>query len=138
MPGVSSKESSEIITQLQEVGQIVSTETSQLVDALMNLTLDQEDTDKAIARMSIEANLAKAEADDQAHNLSNLRVELANEKSKRQEAEAEVAKVMEELQKLSNELKSLKSLKEKSNDGSSDGSRSSPDHDAMVKVSYSS
>jgi chromosome segregation ATPase len=133
MPGVSSKESSEIITQLQEVGQIVSTETSQLVDALMNLTLDQEDTDKAIARMSIEANLAKAEADDQAHNLSNLRVELANEKSKRQEAEAEVAKVMEELQKLSREVKSLK---EKSNDGSSDDAKSSPDRDGMVKVSY--
>ncbi|RFN55424.1 chromosome segregation protein smc [Fusarium flagelliforme] len=131
MPGVSSKESSEIIAQLQEVGQIVSTETSQLVDALMNLTLDQEDTDKAIARMSIEANLAKAEADDQTHNLSNLRVELSNEKEKRQEAEAEVAKVMEELQKLSREIKSLK---ERSNDGNSDDSKSSPDRDAMVKL----
>ena len=134
MPGVSSKESSEIIAQLQEVGQIVSTETSQLVDALMNLTLDQEDTDKAIARMSIEANLAKAEADDQAHNLSNLRVELSNEKEKRQEAEAEVAKVMEELQKLSREIKSLK---ERGDDGNSDDSKLSPDRDAMVKVSYS-
>ncbi|RGP68644.1 chromosome segregation smc [Fusarium longipes] len=130
MPGVSSKESSEIITQLQEVGQIVSTETSQLVDALMNLTLDQEDTDKAIARMSIEANLAKAEADDQAHNLNNLRAELANEKSKRQEAEAKVAKVMEELQQLSREVKSLKG---KSNDGSSDEAKSSPDRDVVVK-----
>ncbi|UZP40937.1 hypothetical protein NXS19_008753 [Fusarium pseudograminearum] len=130
MPGVSSKESNEIITQLQEVGQIVSTETSQLVDALMNLTLDQEDTDKAIARMSIEANLSKAEADDQAHTLSTLRADLANERSKRQEAEAEVAKVMEELQKLSGEIKSLKG---KSSDAGSDGSKSSPDRDVVVK-----
>lgn len=132
MPGVSSKESNEIITQLQEVGQIVSTETSQLVDALMNLTLDQEDTDKAIARMSIEANLSKAEADDQAHTLSTLRADLANEKSKRQEAEAEVTKVMEELQKLSGEIKSLKL---KNSDAGSDGSKSSPDRDVVVKVS---
>ncbi|OBS21369.1 hypothetical protein FPOA_07707 [Fusarium poae] len=130
MPGVSSKESNEIIGQLQEVGQIVSTETSQLVDALMNLTLDQEDTDKAIARMSIEANLAKAEADDQAHTLSTIRADLANEKSKRQEAEAEVAKVMEELQKLSREINSLKG---KGNDASSDDAKSSPDRDILIK-----
>ncbi|KAJ4254852.1 hypothetical protein NW762_009650 [Fusarium torreyae] len=130
MPGVSSKESNEIIAQLQEVGQIVSTETSQLVDALMNLTLDQEDTDKAIARMSIEANLAKAEADDQAHNLSNLRVELANEKGKRQEAEAEVAKVVEDLQNLSREFKAFK---ERDRDGSPDSAKSTLERDDMVK-----
>jgi chromosome segregation ATPase len=132
MPGVSSKESNEIITKLQEVGQIISSETSQLVDALMNLTLDQEDTDKAIARMSIEANLAKAEADDQSHNLGNLRAELADEKGKRQEAEAEVVKLMDDLQKLTDEFKSAK---EKAREGSSGGTKSSADHDDLVKVS---
>lgn len=130
MPGVSSKESNEIVSQLQEVGQIVSTETSQLVDALMNLTLDAEDTDKAIARMSIEANLAKAEADDQNHTISNLRVELAGEKGKRQEAEAEVAKVVEELQNLSREFKSFKEKE----GGSEDSRDKSPDRDGMIKV----
>jgi len=131
MPGVSSNESNEIITKLQEVGQIISSETSQLVDALMNLTLDQEDTDKAIARMSIEANLAKAEADDQSHNLGNLRTELADEKGKRQEAESEAVKLMGHLEKLMDELKSLKA---KFRDGGSEGTRSSADHDEMVKV----
>ncbi|KAJ3526486.1 hypothetical protein NM208_g11168 [Fusarium decemcellulare] len=130
MPGISSKESSELAEQLQEVGQIISTETSQLVDALMNLTLDQEDTDKAIARMSIEANLAKAEADDQTNTISNLRVELANEKGKRQEAEAEVAKVMKDLQNLTREFKSLK---DKENEGNSDGTKSTPDRAGMIK-----
>ncbi|KAF4447769.1 chromosome segregation protein smc [Fusarium austroafricanum] len=129
MPGVSSKESNEIITQLQEVGQIISTETSQLVDALMNLTLDQEDTDKAIARMSIEANLAKAEADDQASTLSSLRVELASEKDKRQEAEAEVARAVDELVKITSELKALK---EKDRDGSTDATKLSPERDNMI------
>ncbi|KAF4430981.1 chromosome segregation smc [Fusarium acutatum] len=130
MPGVSSKESNEIITKLQEVGQIISSETSQLVDALMNLTLDQEDTDKAIARMSIEANLAKAEADDQSHNLGNLRTELADEKSKRQEAEAENAKLKSHLEKHMDELKSLKA---KVRDGGSEGNISSTVHDELVK-----
>ncbi|KAF5265850.1 hypothetical protein FOXYS1_3323 [Fusarium oxysporum] len=130
MPGVSSNESNEIITKLQEVGQIISSETSQLVDALMNLTLDQEDTDKAIARMSIEANLAKAEADDQSHNLGNLRTELADEKGKRQEAETEAVKLMGHLEKLMDELKSLKA---KVRDSGSEGTRSSADHDEMVK-----
>ncbi|KAF5669378.1 chromosome segregation smc [Fusarium denticulatum] len=130
MPGVSSKESNEIITKLQEVGQIISSETSQLVDALMNLTLDQEDTDKAIARMSIEANLAKAEADDQSHNLGNLRTELADEKGKRQEAEAEAAKLKSHLEKHMDELKSLKA---KVRDGGSEGTISSAVHDELVK-----
>ncbi|KAG5798741.1 hypothetical protein H9Q69_002229 [Fusarium xylarioides] len=130
MPGVSSKESNEIITKLQEVGQIISSETSQLVDALMNLTLDQEDTDKAIARMSIEANLAKAEADDQSHNLGNLRTELADEKSKRQEAEAEAAKLKSYLEKHMDELKSLKA---KVRNGGSEGNISNAVHDELVK-----
>jgi predicted nucleic acid-binding Zn-ribbon protein len=81
--------------------------------------------------MSIEANLAKAEADDQSHNLGNLRTELADEKGKRQEAESEAVKLMGHLEKLMDELKSLKA---KFRDGGSEGTRSSADHDEMVKV----
>lgn len=76
MPGVSSSESSEIALQLQEVGQIISRETSDLVNAVMNLTLDQEDTDKAVARMSIEANIAKARSDDQCDTIQKLQAQL--------------------------------------------------------------
>ncbi|KAK7413143.1 hypothetical protein QQX98_007969 [Neonectria punicea] len=128
MPGVSSKESNEIITQLQEVGQIISQETSQLVDALMNLTLDQEETDKAIARMSIEGNLSKAEADDQAQTISNLRVELSSERDKRKEAEAEVGKIMEDLQRLTCDFKSFKEKEIKSEDD-----EKSPRHEDMIR-----
>ncbi|UKZ54796.1 hypothetical protein TrVGV298_008609 [Trichoderma virens] len=76
MPGVSAKESAEIIQSLIEVGQVISQETSALVEAVMNLHLDQEDTDKAIARMSIEANLAKARTDDQSQTINSLREDL--------------------------------------------------------------
>lgn len=138
MPGVSSKESDEIIAQLREVGQIISSETSQLVDALMNLTIDQEETDKAMARMSIEANLAKASNEDQTHTLSNLRVELANEKGKRQEAEAEFAKVVDDLQNLTREFKSLKEMAmKKGEESGSDTAKSTQGDgggDNMIKV----
>lgn len=129
MPGVAANQSNEIISQLQEVGQIISQETSQLVDALMNVTLDQEDTDKAIARMSIEANLAKAQNDDQAQTINNLHEELDKEKEKRELAEGEVHKVMKDLQKLTQEFKSWKD-KEAVSDGSP-----YTDRDDMIKVS---
>lgn len=83
MPGVSSAESSEIVLQLQEIGQIVSRETSDLVNAVMNLTLDQEDTDKAVARMGIEANIAKAKIDDQHNTIQQLEAQLREEMERR-------------------------------------------------------
>ncbi|OAA69717.1 hypothetical protein ISF_02987 [Cordyceps fumosorosea ARSEF 2679] len=76
MPGVSSAESSEMVLQLQEVGQVISRETSDLVNAVMNLTLDQEDTDKAVARMSIEANIAKARIDNQSNTIQKLEAQI--------------------------------------------------------------
>lgn len=108
MPGISAAESSEIIVQLQEVGQIISKETSTLVEALSNLTLDGQETDSAIARMSIEANLAKAETDDQAQTIANLREELNTEKVKKDQAEAEVKKMLEEFEDITNEFGALR------------------------------
>lgn len=123
MPGVSSNESNEIIAQLQEVGQIMSQETSQLVDALMNLTLDQEDTDKAIARMGLEASLTKATIEDQAQTVRDLRAEIDDEKKKREQAEINVKNVVNELHELTE-----KALKEKP-EGSDSHQR-----DEMIKV----
>ncbi|KAM0744417.1 hypothetical protein ACQRIT_001731 [Beauveria bassiana] len=86
MPGVSSAESSEIVLQLQEIGQIVSRETSDLVNAVMNLTLDQEDTDKAVARMGIEANIAKAKIDDQNNTIQQLEAQLREDMGRKTSA----------------------------------------------------
>ncbi|KAG8420020.1 hypothetical protein J3459_011458 [Metarhizium acridum] len=107
MPGVSSSESGEIVGQLQEVGQVISQETSQLVDALMNLTLDQEDTDKAVARLSLDGTILKAEMDDKAQTIRDLRAELDAEKKKREQAELDVKKVMGDLQRLREDFKRL-------------------------------
>ncbi|KAI9158517.1 hypothetical protein HJFPF1_06513 [Paramyrothecium foliicola] len=107
MPGVSAKESGELNAQLQEVGHIVSQETSQLVDALMSTVLDSEDTDKAIARLSMDATLAKAQSEGRTQTIENLRNELSEEKSKRQEAESAVREAMGDLQGLAAEFKAL-------------------------------
>ncbi|KAG5928079.1 hypothetical protein E4U42_001283 [Claviceps africana] len=108
MPGVSANESNEIVGQLQEVGQVVSRETSQLVDALINLTLDQEDTDKAIARMGLEASLTKADMEDQAQTIRDLEAGLEAEKAKRGQAEGNLQSVMGELHELTGHVKALK------------------------------
>lgn len=133
MPGVSSNESNEIIAQLQEVGQIISQESSQLVDALMNLTLDQEDTDKAIARMGLEASLMKAETEDKAQTIRDLRGGLESEKKKREQAENDVKEVMSELQVLTGEFKRLKEKAAMKDQGEgSDGNV----RDDLIKVCF--
>lgn len=104
MPGVSSPEANELVSQLKAVGQMINQETSQLVDALMNVTLDQEETDKAIARMSIDANLAQARTDDQAQTISDLRAEVKAEREKRARLEAEAKQALQRIEALGEEL----------------------------------
>lgn len=108
MPGVTANESSDIASQLQEVGQVISTETSQLVDALIHLTLDHEDTDRAIARMGLEASLTKATIEDQAQRVRDLEAALGEEKMKTEEAEGNWRAVMSEAHELRGLVKALR------------------------------
>lgn len=113
MPGVSANESNEIIVQLQEIGQIISQETSQLVDALMNLTLDQEDTDRSITRMSLDASLAQGEIEKQAQSSRDLQAEVDAERKKNEQAE-------HDFRNLTEEFKTLRDTTDKKNSESSD------------------
>lgn len=131
MPGVSANESGEIVAQLQEVGQIISQETSQLVDALMNLTLDQEETDKALSRMSLEATLIKAETDDKAQAIRDLRAEVDAEKKKREQAEHDVKEVMSDLHGLTEDFKKVKERAARKDEDADADTR-----DDMVKVGW--
>ncbi|KAG5940053.1 hypothetical protein E4U59_002709 [Claviceps monticola] len=108
MPGVTANESGDIASQLQEVGQVISTETSQLVDALIHLTLDHEDTDRAIARMGLEASLTKATIEDQAQRVRDVEAALGEEKMKREEAEGNLRAVMSESHELRGLVKALR------------------------------
>lgn len=133
MPGVSAKESAEIIQSLIEVGQVISQETSALVEAVMNLHLDQEDTDKAIARMSIEANLAKARTDDQSQTINSLREELKAEKEKREQAESTLKNMVEGIVDIAAELKQLRDKADRQKSDSLDNSPTA-NGDFVVKV----
>lgn len=113
MPGVAANESNEIIQRLIEVGQVISQETSALVEAVMNLHLDQEDTDKAIARMSIEANLAKAHADDQAQRISSLEEEVRQEKKRREDTEENLKNIIGGIADITTEFKQLRDKADK-------------------------
>ncbi|PHH75779.1 hypothetical protein CDD80_2062 [Ophiocordyceps camponoti-rufipedis] len=108
MPGVSGQDANELVSSLQEVGQMINQETTQLVDALMNLTLDQEESEQAMARMSIDANLAQAKNQDQAQTIIKLRTEAKVEQDKREEAEVGVRTALEKVEALEGELKMLK------------------------------
>lgn len=129
MPGVSANESNEIVSQLQEVGQVISQETSQLVDALINLTLDQEDTDKAIARMGLEASLTKATIEDQAQTIRDLEADFGAERTKREQAEGNVKSVMSELHELTGHVKAFKQKAAARSEG-----RESDPRDEIIKV----
>lgn len=103
------------------------------MDALMNLTLDQEDTDKAIARMGLEASLTKATIEDQAQTIRDLRAEIEAERNKREQAEGNVKSVMSELLEFTGHAKALKQKAE----GRSEGSDTDP-RDEIIKVRFSS
>lgn len=132
---MSAKESAEIIQSLIEVGQVISQETSALVEAVMNLHLDQEDTDKAIARMSIEANLAKARTDDQNQTINSLREELKAEKELKEQAEAALKNMTECIVDITTEFKQLKDKADKQRTESSGNSSSAESNEMVVKVS---
>lgn len=135
MPGVAANESNEIIQRLIEVGQVISQETSALVEAVMNLHLDQEDTDKAIARMSIEANLAKAHTDDQAQRINSLEEEVRLEKKKREDAEGNLKNLMGGIADITTEFKQLRDKADKQKTDSLNKGLSFFDGDFLIRVS---
>jgi predicted nucleic acid-binding Zn-ribbon protein len=125
MPGVSAVEGKQIIDNLREVSQITSQETSKLVDAIAHLTIDSDDTDRSIARMSLDHNLVKATSED---TIQKLKQELGVEREKRVAAETEAAS-------LSKEMETLKGEFEEFRDRVENGMGGSPDtQNAIVKV----
>ena len=127
MPGISAKEANEIIDELQEVGQTINQETSQLVDAVTNMILDQEEADKALARMNIESTLAKAKTEDQEQTISDIRGELTKEKERMSQEQDEMEKLMNDFEVLKSDYKNLQEAKGTPKD-------LSPDQLAKVKV----
>lgn len=133
MPGVGSNEAEEVGSALQKVSQTMSTETSQLVNAIANLELDLEDAKRTNVRLTIREKLLSADVDDKTGKISDLCAEREAETQKRELAEDEVKKIMEDLTKLSAEFKALKKNGSPTESSSKEGSASP--RDVLVKVS---
>lgn len=97
MPGVPGSEAEAVAAQLKDVSRIVNQETAQLVDALMNLTLDAEENNKTIARMSLDSSLTKATVDEQARTIQRCEDRQADEARRRTALEDELAAATEVL-----------------------------------------
>ncbi|KAL2213854.1 hypothetical protein CC79DRAFT_83427 [Sarocladium strictum] len=132
MPGVGSNEAEEVGSALQKVSQTMSTETSQLVNAIANLELDLEDAKRTNVRLTIQEKLLSAEVDDKTGKISDLCAEREAETQKRELAEDEVKKIMEDLTKLSAEFKALKKSGSPRESNPMEGSASP--RDALVKT----
>jgi chromosome segregation ATPase len=128
MPGVSSAEAEEVNAQLQEAGQATSQEISQLVDALMNVTLDGQDVEGEIARLTLRYTLAKADAEDKARRMADLTDELEAERQKLAQAKANGREIMGELQTMTADYRSLREA--------AGGSKSvtPPARDELIKI----
>lgn len=127
MPGICASDSQELNQDLQKIGQITSTETGQLVDAIANLELDLEDSKRTNVRLSIREKVLAAEVDDKNTKIQDLQHDLQTEAEKRERAELELKKVLEDLTKLSQEFTSL-------NKSGSSKDGSSSDQDEAVQV----
>ncbi|KAI6779803.1 uncharacterized protein J7T54_003727 [Emericellopsis cladophorae] len=105
MPGVSAVEGRQIIDQLREVSQVTSQETSKLVGAIAHLTIDSDDTDRSIARMSLDHNLVKATSED---TIQKLKQELVSEKDKRTAVENVAREVSQDMEMLKGEFEEFR------------------------------
>ncbi|KAH7321215.1 hypothetical protein B0I35DRAFT_459848 [Stachybotrys elegans] len=102
MPGVSAAESNEIIHQLQEAGQIVNQETSQLVDALNKMQYDQDQVNRRIATSILERQMAESRIKDMTNRMNNhdeivndIRNEAMREREQRKHAEDQHKQLVE-------------------------------------------
>ncbi|CAI6096921.1 unnamed protein product [Clonostachys chloroleuca] len=108
MPGVSTGESKEINDQLKEAGQIISQDTNQLVRDLMSSSLELQENNQAVIRMSIESNLLKATVDQKDQEINHLRQQLAEAHERREETDVYVKQILDNLNSVTDEAKTLK------------------------------
>lgn len=134
IPGVCSNEAQQMVSDLQEVGQLVSTESGQMIDCIVNMQLDSEFNQSDFARMSVSATLEKAQLDRANERIKELERELNGVKkqaiSGREKLEKEKNEIQEDLKMMSHEFAQFRDKVQQSS-GSPDS------RDGLVKVSFS-
>jgi chromosome segregation ATPase len=133
MPGVASNESQEISDQLQQIGQIVSRDTVRLVEEHAKTTLDYQDTEKAVGRLSLENNLAKADMEQRVAKFDQLYSDYVAEREKREQYESDIQTITKYLRSLSNDLRGFQAQATAARDACPENERSDIDHLLQVK-----
>lgn len=129
IPGVCSNEAQQMVNDLREVARMVSHETGQLVDGLVNMKVDAQYAQNDCARMGVDATLQKAELDQTREKVKQLNEALKDVREKAQKEreglEKELDEAKSDLQMMSDEFARFRDRVQQSS-----GSR-----DEMVRVS---
>lgn len=124
MPGISSGEAKEISSQLQELGHIVSRDTTRLIESFANTSLDYEDNEKVVQKLSFEANKSKkefeAKYETKSANFDKLYNNYSEERVQREKYEADVKSMTLYLKNLSSELAAIKAKAMQARDSTSE------------------
>lgn len=134
IPGICANEAQQMVSDLQEVGQLVSTETGCMLDCIVNLQLDAEFSSHDFARMSVDSTLQKAALDNANERVKELKKEFEELK---EQSENERLKLEKEKEELQNDFKMMSGEFAQFRDKVQQSSGSPNSRDELVKVSLS-
>lgn len=134
IPGICAQEAQQMVADLQEVSQLVSTEAGQMLDCIVNMQLDVDFNHGDFARMSVNAVIEKAQLERATQRVVELETEL-------EEVKAAASQERDRLAKEKNQIKDdLKMMSEEFAQSrekvrQSSGSPDSRDHLVKVRIS---
>lgn len=133
IPGVCSNEAQQMASELREVAQVVTTESGQLIDGLVNMKIDAQYQMNDCARMGVNSTLQGADLDRARFQVNQLQSEIESLKSvatsDREKLEKERDEIKKDLQMISEEFAQFRD-KVQENSGSPNS------RDDLIKVSF--
>jgi flagellar motility protein MotE (MotC chaperone) len=132
MPGICANEARQMVSDLQEVGQLVSTESGHMIDCIVNQTLDAESSGNDFARMSVDHAIHRSAHENALQRIKDLEQELEDSEEK---AKNEREKLEREKEELQNDFRMMSAEFAQFRDKVQQNSGSPNSRDELVKVS---
>lgn len=136
IPGVCSNEAQQMGSDLREVAQLVSTESSQLIDGLVNMRIDAQVQMNDCARMGVDSTLQKANLDRSIGLNKELERQIAELKQAAVNDREKIEKLEKERDEIKNDLKMISDEFARFRDKVQEYSGSPTSRDDLVKVSF--
>ena len=134
IPGICAQEAQQMVSDLQEVSQLVSTEAGQMLDCIVNMQLDVDFNHGDFARMSVNAVIEKAQLERATQRVVELETELEEVKTAASQERDKLAKekgqIKDDLRMMSEEFGKFREKVRQSS-----GSPDSQDHLVKVRIS---